>query len=262
MKVKIFSFLAVSALVLAGCGGGNTASSTTSQSQTNGTPESSPMTNSANAAHITGVVKFTGTAPKPKKISMAADAFCKTAHAESVAAEDIVVSPNGALGNVYVYVKSGLGQATFPAPKEPAVLDQEGCLYKPHVLAVQTGQEVIIRNSDGVLHNVNARPTNNKPFNIGQPVKGMENKKVFETAEMAIPVKCDVHPWMGGFIVVQTHSFHDVTGTDGSFDIGNLPPGTYEIGVWHEKLGTATQSVTVGAEETKSITFSFSGSAS
>jgi plastocyanin len=132
-------------------------------------------------------------------------------------------------------------------------------MYTPHVAAVQVGQEVVVRNSDGVLHKVNVRPTKNQGFNFGQPVQGMENKKTFTTAEVMIPVKCDVHPWMHGWIGVQDHPFAAVSDENGAFSLNNLPPGTYEIEAWHEKYGTSTQTVTVGAKETKSITFTFKG---
>jgi plastocyanin len=126
-------------------------------------------------------------------------------------------------------------------------------------LAVQAGQEITVLNSDGVLHNINARPKNNEGFNIGQPVKGMETKKSFANAEVMIPIKCDVHPWMGGYIGVQTHPYSAVSDETGSFSLKDLPPGTYEIEAWHEVYGTTTQSVTIGPKENKTITFTFKG---
>jgi plastocyanin len=176
-----------------------------------------------------------------------------------VDSEEVVVNPNGTLKNVYVYVKSGLGDKKFPAPSTPAVFDQHGCMYHPHVLSVQTGQEIIVRNSDGVLHNINARPKLNKGFNFGQPVQGMESKKSFDKPEVMIPVKCDVHPWMNAWMGVQDHPFAAVTGDDGSFSLKGLPAGTYTIEAWHEKYGVSDQTVTIGATETKSITFTFKG---
>jgi hypothetical protein len=194
-----------------------------------------------------------------QKISMVADAACKTAHTTDVYSEDVVVNPNNTLKFVYVYVKSGLKDLKFPTPTEPAVFDQKGCMYIPHVSAVQAGQPLLVRNSDSVLHNVNARPVKNPGFNFGQPVQGMESKKSFATPEVMIPVKCDVHPWMHGWIGVQNHPYAAVSGDDGSFTLKNLPPGEYEIEAWHEKYGTSVQKVTVGAKETKKIEFTFKG---
>jgi hypothetical protein len=116
-----------------------------------------------------------------------------------------------------------------------------------------------VKNSDPVLHNINAQPTKNPGFNFGQPVKGMETKKSFPNPEVMIPVKCDVHPWMRSYIGVQAHPYAAVTGEDGSFSLKGLPPGTYELEAWHESLGTATQSVTVGPNETQSVEFAFKG---
>lgn len=246
------------AFAIAGCKG--------NQTSTTETAGSAPETSSAQSAvdpatvgTVTGVVKFSGTAPKPQKIAMSADAFCKTAHAGDVTSDEVVVNPNNTLRYVYVYVKSGLGDKKFPPSSTPAVLDQKGCLYSPHVVAVQVGQELLVRNSDGVLHNVNVRPAKNQPFNFGQPVQGMENKKTFTTPEVMIPVKCDVHPWMHSWIGVQDHPFAAVSDESGAFSLNNLPPGTYDIEAWHEKYGTASQSVTVGAKETKTIEFNFKG---
>lgn len=213
----------------------------------------------ATAANITGTVKFAGTKPKMQKIAMTADAYCKTAHTTDVYSEEVVVNPNNTLKFVYVYVKSGLGTTKFPTPATDVVFDQLGCMYTPHVAAVQVGQNIAVRNSDGVLHNVNARPVKNAGFNFGQPVKGMESKKSFTTPEVMIPVKCDVHPWMHGWIGVQDHPFASVTNETGSFSLNNLPPGEYEIEAWHEKYGTSVQKVKVGPKENKTIEFTFKG---
>jgi len=240
-------------LALSACGGSKQPSAQAPDS--NAAQTAAAPTGSAT---ISGSVKFTGTAPAPKKIQMSSDAYCKTQHpGGSVNAEDVVVNPNGTLKNVYVYVKSGLGDKKFPAPTTPAVFDQHGCMYNPHVLAVQAGQPIVVRNSDGVLHNINARPKINKGFNFGQPVQGMESKKSFDQPEVMIPVKCDVHPWMSGWIGVQNHPFAAVTGDDGSFSLKGLPAGTYEIEAWHEKYGTSIQSVTIGENETKTVSFAF-----
>jgi plastocyanin len=213
----------------------------------------------ATAATVSGQVTYTGPKVEPKKIVMSGDAYCKTHHAGVVDSPEIIVNPNGTLKNVYVYVKSGLEGKKFPVPTQPAVLNQKDCLYEPHVLALQAGQELVIRNSDGVLHNVNARPKINQGFNVGQPVQGMEAKKSFDKPEIGIPVKCDVHPWMVGFINVQDHPFAAVTGDDGAFSLKDLPPGTYTLEAWHEKFGTAQQTVTVGPKERATVTFTFKG---
>ena len=245
-------------LALSSCKGGGQSGSTESAAPAQQQQVQNPV-DPATAGSISGTIKFAGAKPKAPKISMSADAYCKTAHTTDVMSPEVVVNPNNTLKFVYVYVKSGLPAGmTFPTP-EPAMLDQQGCLYEPHVLAVQTNQQIKIRNSDGVLHNINARPKNNPGFNIGQPVKGMESPKSFPNTEVMIPVKCDVHPWMSAWIGVQTHPFAAVSGDDGSFTLPNLPPGDYEIEAWHEKFGTSVQKVTVGAKESKKVEFTFKG---
>lgn len=247
----------LTSLFLISCGGkkDDTASSATSPAGSD-SAASAPIGD----ATVSGSVKFTGAKPKAKKIQMTADAYCKTVHSTSVDAEDVVVNPNGTLKNVYIYVKSGLAAGlTFAAPKEEAVLDQKGCMYSPHVIALQANQPLVIKNSDGVLHNINARPKNNPGFNIGQPVKEMKTTKTFPNPEVMIPIKCDVHPWMGGYIGVQAHPYAAVSNDSGSFSLKNLPAGTYEIEAWHEVYGKSTQSVTVGAKEEKNVTFTFKG---
>jgi plastocyanin len=169
----------------------------------------------------------------------------------------VVLGTNGALQNVFIYVKDGLGNLRFPVPSTPAVLDQKGCRYVPHVLGVQVGQPVEIVNSDPTLHNVHAVPATNQEFNTGQPIQGMKHMHTFSTTEVMVPFKCDVHGWMRAYIGVLDHPFYAVTGADGSFTLKGLPPGTYTVEAWHESLGTQTQSVTIGASERKDVGFIF-----
>lgn len=208
-------------------------------------------------ATLKGVVKFVGEAPKPRLISMKADRQCDALHSgKQLPAEDIVVNQNKTLKWVFVYVKEGV-KGKYNPPAEPVVLDQQGCWYRPHVFGIMVGQKLEIRNSDPLLHNVHATPKKNKPFNIGQPVKGMKSYYTFTTPEIMVPFKCDVHPWMSAYAGVLDHPFYSVTNDKGEFEIKNLPPGTYTIEAWHEKLGTQTQTVTVKAGEVKTIEFTF-----
>ena len=210
------------------------------------------------AATVSGKVKFSGAAPKAKMISVTSDAYCSKQHDKSqIRSEDVVVNPNNTLSNVLVFVKKGLEGRTFAAPKEPAVLNQHGCWYEPHVIGVMVSQPLVVRNSDDTLHNIHAMPKINSGFNFAQPTKGMESSKTFDKEEIMIPVKCDVHSWMGGYIGVLLHPYFAVTGKDGSFSLKNLPPGQYEIEAWHEKFGVQTQSVTVAAKESKKMDFTF-----
>jgi len=212
----------------------------------------------AGSATVTGKIAFQGTAPRMEKLKLDADAFCKAAHAEPIYAQEVVVNGNGTLQHVIVYVKEGVA-GSFPAPSEPVVLDQKGCRYYPHVFGIQAGQPLKIVNSDDTLHNIHALPKTNEEFNIGQPFKGMETLKKFDKLEMPVRFKCDVHKWMGAYAAVLNHPFFATTGDQGTFEIKNLPAGTYVIEAWHEKYGPQTQSVTVSGSESKAVDFTFKG---
>jgi plastocyanin len=212
----------------------------------------------ADAATINGLIKFEGAAAKPAAIQMSADPYCQSKHATAVADESMMVGAGGELANVIVYVKNAPA-GNYPTPPA-ALLDQNGCQYIPHVSAVQVGQPVTIKNSDATLHNVHAMPTVNSSFNEGQPVQNMEAVKKFDKVEMKpFRIKCDVHGWMNSYMAVLPHPYHGVSGANGSFNIANLPPGTYTLVAWHEKLGEQEQQVTVGAKEQKQVTFTFKG---
>lgn len=173
--------------------------------------------------------------------------------------EVLIVGPGNGLQNAFVYVKDGLGDRTFQAPKAPVVLDQKGCKYVPHVFGAQVGQPVIIVNSDPTLHNVHAVPKANAEFNFGQAVKGMKTTRMFDKPEVMVPFRCDVHGWMASYGGILSHPFFAVSGADGSFEIKGLPAGTYTLEIWHEKLGTLTQSVTVDGKTGATANVSFKG---
>jgi plastocyanin len=210
----------------------------------------------AAAGSLKGNAKFQGTALKPTRIDMSSDPFCAKSHPTPATTEDIVIGANGGLANVIVYVSDGLGDRTFEPPQQPAVIEQKGCQYKPHVLALQANQKLDVVNSDSTTHNIHPIPNNNREWNKTQP-HGLPIEETFAREEIAIPVKCNVHPWMRGYIAVFKHPYFVVTDKDGNFDLKDLPPGTYTIKAWQEKLGTQSQKITVGASETKTVDFVF-----
>ncbi len=247
-------------LALIGCGGGggDAGSAGGADAPAATTPAAAPAA-VENAATLNVAVNFTGTAPAAKVIDMSDEKVCADKHADGAKTEEVVVN-NGKLQNVFVYVKDGLS-GTHTAPSDPVVIDQNGCVYAPHVVGAVASQNLVFRNSDGILHNIKAVPTVNRPFNISQPGTGDSAPKTFPTAEVMVPIECNVHGWMKGYIGVLDHPYFGVSGADGAAKIGNLPPGTYTIEAWHEKYGTQTQSVTVAANETKDVTFTFSATA-
>ena len=239
----------MAAFVTAACGGGEKPAPAPAP------PVANPV-DPATAGAVSGRVKFIGTPPPSETISMSSDPRCVNAGAKT---ETVIVSGDGSLQNVFVYVKDGLGTLKFPVPTSPLVLDQKGCQYRPHVFGVQAGQPIEILNSDATLHNIHAWPQVNQEFNLGQALQGMKDTHTFTTPEVMVPFRCDVHRWMNSFVGVVAHPFFAVTGADGAFQPQGLPPGTYTIEAWHEKFGTRTASVTIGAKESKDLAFTFSG---
>jgi plastocyanin len=233
------------------------ASSTTSTTPAAAAPAAAAV--SADAATLTGLVKFEGAAPKMTNIQMSADPYCQSQHTSAPATEeDVVAGPAGELANVFVYIKDIKGN--FAAPSTPVVIDQKGCQYHPHVNAVMVGQPLQIKNDDATLHNVHAMPNANSQFNEGQPVQGMVSTKHLDKPEMTpFKIKCDVHGWMKSYMAVMPHPFYSVSQTNGTFTISNLPPGQYTVVAWHEKYGQQEQQVTVGAKESKALNFTFKG---
>src|SRR5262249_50905046 len=150
-----------------------------------------------------GKISFEGEVPKPIKIQTTADGACK----ETIYNEDTVVK-DGGLANVVIYASGGpLEGKTYAPPTTPVEINQMGCHYIPHALVLQAGQELAVKNSDDTLHNIHAFANINDQFNTGQPRKDMVTKHVFPKKEILLPVKCDVHKWMGAFIAVTDNPF-------------------------------------------------------
>jgi hypothetical protein len=238
------------AFLLGACGGGG---------EKSGAPPAAPgggaaaPTAPAATATVAGKIAFEGAVPAPKKIQMAADPFCQS-HSQNAVSEEVKVSEGG-LENVIVYVSSPVN-GTFPTPTAAVEIDQQNCHYIPHVLTMQVNQPMKIKNSDDTLHNLHAWAEVNTGFNEGQPVKGMVAEKTFTKAEMPLPIRCDVHKWMGAFVGVFTHPYHTVSKAGGNYEI-KLAPGTYEITAWHELYGTQKQTIEVkdGAKTDLNFTF-------
>lgn len=215
-----------------------------------------PANVSAGTVSLKGTVKFQGSVPASKPINMSADPSCAKQHSSPAMSQEIVTDAKGDLQNVVVFVSEGLDNRTFDPPSQPAVIEQKGCMYAPHVLAVRANQQLEVVNSDPTLHNIHPLPENNREWNKAEG-PNTTSEETFSREEIAIPIKCNVHPWMRSYVAVFNHPYFAVTGKDGSFELSNLPPGIYTIKAWHEKLGTATQQVTIGANETKRVDFVF-----
>jgi plastocyanin len=246
--------VALSASVVA-CGGGQ--ESAAPAATTAAPPAGAAKIDPSTAGDVKGTVTLTGAAPKNEPIRMNADPICVKEAKGPQTQETFMVSGDGKLANVFVYVKDGLGSYAYDPPSGNITLDQKGCRYTPHVFGVRVGQPIQIVNSDPTLHNIHATPKSNAEFNNGQPIQGMKMNHTFKAKEVMVPFKCDVHGWMNAYVGVLDHPYFAVTKEDGSFELKGLPPGTYTIEAWHERLGATTQSVTLGAKESKEVSFSF-----
>ena len=262
--MKRFFWSGVFLLLAAGCGDDKATPKPVADSSESQPKQAEPQEKKtaepidpATTGTIRGVVRFEGTPPEREKISMAGYADCSARHQEKPLSEALLVK-NGCLQNAFVQIRKGPGVdgRKFDPPKTSAALDQVGCIYTPHVVALQVGQEIQIKNSDPLLHNIDGVSKWGQGFNDAMSNKGDVKSKRFESAEI-LPVKCDIHPWMRSYIAVSKHPFFAVTGENGKFEIAGLPPGKYVIQAWQEMLGTQDQEITLGPKETKEISFSF-----
>lgn len=190
-------------------------------------------------------------------IDMSSNPQCERQHNTPARAETVVRNTNGTLRNVFIWVKSGLPAAHWTPPAAPAHLDQNGCIYTPHVLGIVEGQDLEIANSDPVNHNVHAESRANPAWNESQAPRAEHKFKKFSSEEVLFPVTCSVHPWMKAWVGVSPHPFFAVTGEDGAFELRGLPPGTYVIEAVHEKYGRKEGRLTLTPGGTAKIEFSY-----
>ncbi len=268
-QTKVWLVLAIALSLLAlgsACGGGkqsgtNEPGGTTSDA--GATPYSGPT------GTIAGVISYEGTPPAPTKIDTTADAACGKANPNLMTDHTIVT--DGKLANVFVYIKEGTVDAgkkiadyKWETPSNVVQLDQRGCHYTPHVFGVQTNQKISITNSDQTQHNIHWIPRANPEWNQSQPNGAPPIEKTFTRSEILVPVKCNQHPWMKAYIGVMRTPFFDVSETNGTYEIKNVPPGKYTVVAWREGAGNGqekTFEVTVPANGAGKADFSFGGGA-
>lgn len=199
------------------------------------------------AGDVKGSITFEGNAPKMKPLRMDADPVCVANNEIKPRKEWLILGKDNGIKNMLVYIKESKSGSLLgtPVTEDVAVLDQNGCVYIPHVLGVRVGQQINILNSDGTLHNIHALPKVNKEFNKAMPRSKKQMTVTFNKSEDPFKIKCDVHPWMGAYVGVFDHPYFAVTDDSGSYTISNLPAGKYVIEAWHEKLGSQTADITV-----------------
>jgi plastocyanin len=209
-------------------------------------------------AVLTGFVLYQGPRPKPKDINFGPEKVCASLHPDKPPVyETLVLNPNGTLKWALVGIRGTVPGKYSPSEK-PVVVDQVGCIFSPHVVGAMVGQGIEFHNSDPVTHNIRSTATRNVSFNNNFAPKSISKTK-FESPEVGIPLKCDIHFWMSGYIHVFPHPYFAVTGDDGSFVISGIPPGNYTLLAWHETLKTQTQLVSLSAGEVKEIDLTFVG---
>jgi hypothetical protein len=212
-------------------------------------------------ALIRGKISLNGAVPKRKEVDTSGD---RAVHQFYIGApmlsEELIVSDGGGTANALIYISKGFEDLKYDVPTDPVVLDQIKGRFEPHVLAMMAGQALKIKNSDPLTHNVHGLSPdhNNLEFNLSQAKQGAENlQNRITVPEVCFKIQCDIHKWMKAYVGVFSHPFFVVSRADGSFEIGGLPAGQYTVTVWHEKLGTLSEEVNIGAREKKKVNFTY-----
>ena len=212
----------------------------------------------AGRGSIKGHIRLGGDLPGNPVIRMGKDPMCAAINrGKQVVQETVMASLDGSLANVFVRL-----QGTFPpipVPNGPVTLDQRACIYVPRVLGIRVGQTLQVRNSDEILHNVHSLSVKSNTFNVSEPKAGMVQQFKMKDEEVMLRIKCDVHSWMTTYVGVVSNPYFAVTSTAGTFDIANVPPGTYTIQAWHERYGPAMKTVTVRPGAATTVDFTYTG---
>jgi plastocyanin len=256
VTLRSISLLLLTALTLTGCKPTPSPATSTPAAEPIAAHPAPPI-DLATTGSVSGVVHFDGKPPERIAIDMFADPVCARSLQPNFT-EQIIVTGHK-LANVYVYIKSGAPASTAPAGTPPVVLDQKGCRYIPHVIALQQGGTVEFRNSDATVHNIHTLPTqpDNQSADLTEPPHSQPQTEPFNAPELMLPVRCNYHPWMNAFLNIAPNPYFAVTGTDGSFHITGLPPGTYTLAAVHEKLGEQDLQITVAPKSVARASFTF-----
>ena len=261
---RLFSILAMSCLTIfvINCSGGEKTSKKPPVKSTAKPQAAAPKKEAEPAAEPAGepgsikvTVNFSGSAPKMTPLNRKQDPFCaKTA----MNSETVLVNDNNTLRNAIVKLGKGV-RGKFDAPKDAAIIDQQACMYRPRVSSMMAGQTLQIKNSDTTLHNVHTYQGEAKKtvFNTAMPPNAKTLEKTFADGDEVITFRCDVHPWMTGFVYVSNHPFHGVTGTDGTVTLENVPSKKYVLETWHEKYGFQKIKVVVEAGKTAEVNVTY-----
>lgn len=278
MKTTPFTLLLAGALVMAGCAeDNNTAAGLTALAQAEAASDGQTTSGAFRrivaatdhpeaVAVIRGQVNFTGNPPAEQNFKITGDKFCEEVNSRSpIRKRDLALNEDGTIADVVVWVAEGGPDWLYESAKQPlapVVMMQENCQFFPRVVALQTGQHLVVKNADPTLHNVNAQPQNNPRLNKALFPNGDPAVLTFEKPEMAIKLKSDIHPWIEGWAAVFSHSAFAVTGEDGRFEISGLPPGEYVLNAWQERFGTVKAHMLVRAETPAHVIFTYTNQGS
>ena len=212
----------------------------------------------ATAADISGIIKLDGPQPKRPPLPLTPESR-KLYEGRPYPRDEVeLVNEKREIQNVFVYIQKGLPAGkTYPAPKKPALLDQQRSMFRPRIQGLFVGQDFTMRNSDPIIHNVRSLSQENRPFNIAQPAGTPDRLKRFSDKEGPIELRCDFHRWMRAYIFVMEHPFFAITDAKGRFQIKNLPPGEYTLATWHESFGKNKQIIKVGVDGLNNVTFAY-----
>lgn len=216
----------------------------------------------ATAGSIVGRVLVTGGRASTRPVEMDGDPQCKALHAQPVIDEEVALKRldgEDRLANVFVHIRSGLEGKEFEPPAKPVVIEQRGCWFGPRVQGIMVGQTLEVINSDPLTHNIHPLAKVNREWNQSQAPGEAPLTRRFARPEVMIRIKCNIHNWMHAWVGAVGHPFFAVTGRDGVFSLEGVPPGTYTIEAWHEKLGRLEQSLVLPATGRSELTFNFKG---
>jgi len=243
---------------LSGCSGGPQYPAPPAPPAEKAAPAQPVFDPSTATARVHGNVMFEGKPPEIPPMTIGGDRLCQM-NALNIRNNKAIVTSDGRLRNTIIYVRSGHEGRSYIPPATTVVLDQQGCIYTPHVFTVMKGQKFTVRNSDETFHNVHAWDGSRSEFNLGQGSKGVEDIQTFAHTALPFRIGCDFHKWMAAYAGVFDHPFHTTSGETGSYEL-RLPPGKYEIVAWHEKYGEQSSMTEVHENGAAELNFKFTAS--
>ena len=205
---------------------------------------------------IKGKVRITGKLPGNSVIRMGVDPMCSKANAGKRVIQETCRRCNRRQPGECLRQSKRKLSSNAPTA-QPVAIDQHNCVYFPRVVGARVGQTIQIKNSDSFMHNVDGLSGKGNGFNVAQPRAGLVYEFKPKNEEVMMHVKCDVHSWMNLYIGIVPNPYFAVSDAMGGFEIRGVPPGTYSVEGWHEKLGLVSKMVTVKAGAVTTVDFSY-----